>query len=263
MNNPSFYAIIPANVRYDKELTPNAKLLYGEITALCNEKGYCWAGNGYFAKLYNVEVETISRWISSLNKKRHIRVEIDVKDGNSRKIYILPESIPIDKIINTSCENNQYPIDKIIKHNNTSNNTSNNTKEETTTTTAHTGGVNPQEFLPQASVEIPEANERLRFFPFLERSGLSLERLNELADLFSYITEQQNRRTLIKETEWIDLCKKLFAEGMQVDGIKSLYRYCKEVCKKEVITPKVMDWKFAEYKNFQTKKAQPKQFLVY
>ena len=33
---PSYYAIIPANVRYDKRLTDKAKLLYGEITCLTN-----------------------------------------------------------------------------------------------------------------------------------------------------------------------------------------------------------------------------------
>ena len=69
---PNYYAIIPANIRYDADLTANAKLLYGEITALCNEKGYFWATNEYFANLYGVSKTSISKWISSLIQKEYI-----------------------------------------------------------------------------------------------------------------------------------------------------------------------------------------------
>ena len=132
----NYYAIIPANVRYDEELKPNAKLLYGEITALANEKGYCWASNSYFSKLYGVSKETVSRWINNLENKGYIYTQLIYKEGSKeikeRRIYITP----IDKKVNTYCQNNQYPIDKKVntpidkkvKENNTvSNNTVNNT----------------------------------------------------------------------------------------------------------------------------------------
>ncbi len=120
----SYYAIIPANVRYDEDLRANAKLLYGEITALCNEKGYCWASNSYFAELYNVTKETISRWVSQLEKKGYIAVDIIYKEGTSQIInrYIRINHEPIDEKANT-------PIDEKVKGNNTSfNNTFNNTR---------------------------------------------------------------------------------------------------------------------------------------
>ena len=50
---PNYYAIIPAEVRYSKVLTPNAKLLYAEITALCNMNGKCTASTEYFCRLEN------------------------------------------------------------------------------------------------------------------------------------------------------------------------------------------------------------------
>ncbi|MFC5541532.1 DnaD domain protein [Ureibacillus suwonensis] len=77
----SYYAIIPANVRYDKRLTPNAKLLYGEITALCHEKGYCWATNSYFAELYEVSKKSVSKWINQLIEYGYIASKVKYKEG--------------------------------------------------------------------------------------------------------------------------------------------------------------------------------------
>ncbi|MEN2360112.1 conserved phage C-terminal domain-containing protein [Levilactobacillus brevis] len=78
---PSYYAIIPANVRYDQNLPGKAILLYGEITALCNQKGYCWASNDYFAKLYGVNSKSIQRWIKNLEDQGYISREVFYKKG--------------------------------------------------------------------------------------------------------------------------------------------------------------------------------------
>ena len=81
----SYYAVIPSFIRYDQDLTPNAKLLYGEITALSNENGFCWASNDYFAKLYNVSKRSVIEWIQSLAKRGYINIEI-IYEENSKKI---------------------------------------------------------------------------------------------------------------------------------------------------------------------------------
>ena len=41
----NYYAVIPAPVRYNKKLKYPERLLYGEITALSNRYGYCFASN--------------------------------------------------------------------------------------------------------------------------------------------------------------------------------------------------------------------------
>ena len=88
----SYYAIIPAFVRYDQNLTANAKLLYGEITALCNDKGFCFARNKYFADLYGVSNVSISKWINQLKDYGYIKIKMiykqDSKEIESREMYI-------------------------------------------------------------------------------------------------------------------------------------------------------------------------------
>lgn len=133
----AYYAIIPANVRYDKDLVPNAKLLYGEITALCNEKGYCWATNQYFAELYNVSDRTIKNWISQLVDKGYIQRSVKYREGTKeieqRKLFIGSENnfTTLGNYIPDPKENNfTTPSEKKFPVNNTSiNNTFNNTNE--------------------------------------------------------------------------------------------------------------------------------------
>lgn len=93
-----YYAVIPASVRYDKKLPMGARLLYGELTALANATGVCWAGNNYFAKLYEVEVRTISGWVTSLIEGGYITSEVDRAGGNKRSISIAD---PIEKNFNS------------------------------------------------------------------------------------------------------------------------------------------------------------------
>jgi hypothetical protein len=130
---PNYYAIIPANVRYSENLTGNAKLLYGEITALANQKGYCWASNDYFAKLYNTQSRTIIRWINSLVDNGFITRKIIYKD-NSMIVdkRMLSISDPVTKMSRGSDKNVTEPSDKNVTRPSDKNVTDNTTSINTT-----------------------------------------------------------------------------------------------------------------------------------
>lgn len=130
---PNYYAIIPANVRYDENLKLGEKMMYGEITALSNKTGTCYASNNYFARLYKVSPQAISKWIKSLEKYKYITITYEKEGKLIVKRAIEMVSTDIDRVstivergINCSLEGYQQEI----KENNTSiNNTSINNKE--------------------------------------------------------------------------------------------------------------------------------------
>jgi len=79
---PNYYAIIPAEVRYSKALTPNAKLLYAEITALCNMNGKCTASTEYFCKLYEVSRGAVQNWLKMLDDNGYITRVLIYRQGS-------------------------------------------------------------------------------------------------------------------------------------------------------------------------------------
>ena len=85
MFEPCYFSVLPSKVRYDDSLCPNEKLLFSEISSLCNKNGYCFANNEYFAKLYKVHKNTVSKWISHLKEKKYIRLFFTYKE-NSKAI---------------------------------------------------------------------------------------------------------------------------------------------------------------------------------
>ena len=129
MERPGYYGILPASVRYDKNLKPMEKIMYSELTALSNKNGYCNATNSYFAELYEVGKNTVSLWISDLEKAGYIKTKLIYEAGTKiikeRRIYI---SDPItknndtyhEKEVDPITKNNDTPITKNREDNNTS-----------------------------------------------------------------------------------------------------------------------------------------------
>ena len=92
MTKPNYYAVIPAEVRYNKNLTPNAKLLYAEITALCGMNGKCIASTQYFCKVYEVSRASIQNWLKTLEDHGYIIRDVKYKKGSKE---ILSRSIKL------------------------------------------------------------------------------------------------------------------------------------------------------------------------
>ena len=134
---PNYFAIIPANVRYDNDLRPNEKLLYGEITALAQKTGECWASNKYFSDLYGVKSNAVATWIRHLKEKKYIILDYKYKGKEIQKRIIKLGGIQKD---NTYSQKDMRVVSKKIggtiqkgeenNINNTNNTSTNNTRSE-------------------------------------------------------------------------------------------------------------------------------------
>lgn len=122
-----YFIVIPAPVLRDDSITDKAKLLYGVISSLIKEKGFCYASNQFLADKYDMTVETVSRLITKLEKAGHICRVIEKDESGqitARKLYLkvsMPGGWGIDEKINTPLQKSQEGIDEKVKKSNTGN----------------------------------------------------------------------------------------------------------------------------------------------
>jgi len=121
-SKPSYYGILPAQVRYDTALTNLAKLLYCEVSALASKDGTCFASNRYFAKNYESSERTISRAICSLEENGYVKITRHKRKGDykvvKREIRLMTKmSINMDKNVlhnNIKIIDNNTTLDKNV-----------------------------------------------------------------------------------------------------------------------------------------------------
>lgn len=194
---PNYYSIIPATVRYDDKLKANEKLLYGEITALANKNGYCWAENKYFAKLYDVHKITVSNWISNLEKQGYIAIKLEyikgTKQVSKRYIYINDNPTPISE------KANRYkPKDLQGINEKTNTPISEKAKEELNNTSINNTSINKEHSPAKAEPRIP------------------------YEEIVGYLNEKADRNYKHTTNKTKELIKARCNEGFELDDFKNV-----------------------------------------
>jgi len=129
--NKSFWAIITAPVLYSKELSDKSKILYGVISNLTKQKGYCYAHNATLAEELGWGERTVQDCIKQLENAGFIsRVnEFVEKNISVRKIFLVPQQYtacpPGSTLHGTpavACTHNEVSneVDKVLINNNKS-----------------------------------------------------------------------------------------------------------------------------------------------
>ena len=130
---PNYFAILPAEVRYDEKLSASEKLFYAEIASLTHKDGRCWASRRYFAELYGVSEKTISCWTTKLAERGYIEVRVIRNEQKAilrRNIKLKVFHTPSYKNVTTPLQKCNYPSYKNVTANNTSKNNKKVSKEQ-------------------------------------------------------------------------------------------------------------------------------------
>lgn len=116
------FAVIPAVVMRDSELSMSARMLYGIITWRCNENACCWPTNRTLGEELGLSAKRVSALLSLLEARGHIEMETLYDEAGQvlrRNIYPIMRSSRsieaqqgrgIHKYEDTPTQNQGYPL---------------------------------------------------------------------------------------------------------------------------------------------------------
>lgn len=112
------YIKLDEKVNAITSIPPRAKILHGEICALSQSDGYCFASNKYFARQLNLSIQSVSRLIGILKRYDLITVTRVTDDNGYRKRIIKPNSsITFSKTSVVNAQKRKQPTLKNANHN--------------------------------------------------------------------------------------------------------------------------------------------------
>ena len=87
-----YFGILPKEVRHDKNLKANDKVLFSEIMACLESDGVCTKKNIYFSKVLNLSKVTISKSITTLRRQGYLSHVEEYEKGTLKllKRYLTP-----------------------------------------------------------------------------------------------------------------------------------------------------------------------------
>ena len=220
---PNYYAIIPAEVRYDKRLKPIARLLYGEITCLSNKEGYCFASNKYFADLYDCTPRAIINYLNDLQEYGYITTTIE--NNFQRKIYLTSARGYENSFTGGSENSFTGGSENSFTHNNINNNNINNNR-----------------LIDYNKFNLEKIFEEKQIFISAETEKLMPEKSKKIfLDLQAVITEMYNQQTYKKyldDVTYDDLINVYDRYEKYKRQVKNPYTYmCRclvEICRKRM-----------------------------
>lgn len=101
-----YYAVIPVSILTRKDLKPNCKLLYAEISALAKKSGECKATNKYLGEMLGLSENSITDLLNILKKTGLITIEVEKHSKGTYRTIWLNIGTPPSRTTDTGVPNN-------------------------------------------------------------------------------------------------------------------------------------------------------------